>query len=208
MVDIESALVSNESLGFLCFQCGLFRHMKHLDSSIPSRMDYYASAINSDGRGLWGTDPPKCIADILEAVLGAIHVHQGFDHSHKAALRMLRPILSLICKHDGSHDGLIIRHPKTTLQQLTGNLVSVSIDTENAHATAHGESVWNGSRWGVASRGGLQSIATVNCGGIRVVSIIGRSCNVATNHASALIVAALETRQDLLLRLQAFRGTG
>jgi hypothetical protein len=63
MVAMESALVfTNERLGFLSFESGLVRHMRHQDSTILRRMDGYVFAIKTDGRGLWGTDPPKAPA--------------------------------------------------------------------------------------------------------------------------------------------------
>jgi dsRNA-specific ribonuclease len=201
MVAMESALVSNESLGFLSFESGLVRHMRHQDSTLPRRMDDYVFAINTDGRGLWGTDPPKATADIMEAVLGAIHVHAGFEQSKEAALRILRPVLSL-----AKETSLFIQHPKTILQHLTGELMSVVVDTESEYCASQDELLWTGNKWRKAHQGRQQSVSRLQCGGVELPAVVGRSPNAATNHAYASVLAVLRSKPKLLNRFKAIRG--
>ncbi len=55
MVTMESALVSNEVLSFLCIQTGLHRFLEHKDHTLPPRIESYICSIQDDGSGLWGT---------------------------------------------------------------------------------------------------------------------------------------------------------
>lgn len=55
LVNMESALVSNETLAYLCFQNGLHTFINHRDQGLPSRLEHYEWCVKELGRGLWGT---------------------------------------------------------------------------------------------------------------------------------------------------------
>ena len=55
LVNMESALVSNELLAYLCLRNGLHTFINHRDQSLPSRLEHYEWCVKELGRGLWGT---------------------------------------------------------------------------------------------------------------------------------------------------------
>jgi endoribonuclease Dicer len=55
LVNMESALVSNETLAYLCCQNGLHTFINHRDQGLPSRLEHYEWCVKELGRGLWGT---------------------------------------------------------------------------------------------------------------------------------------------------------
>jgi endoribonuclease Dicer len=55
LVTLESALVSNETLAYLCFQKGLHTFINHRDQSLPLRLEHYEWCVKELGRGIWGT---------------------------------------------------------------------------------------------------------------------------------------------------------
>jgi endoribonuclease Dicer len=79
MVLMETPLVANASLAFLSHKNGLHGFLNHRDPTLPSRIESYDVALRELGKGLWSTEPPKTIADIVESLLGAIHFDGGFD---------------------------------------------------------------------------------------------------------------------------------
>jgi endoribonuclease Dicer len=91
MVLMEASLVANETLAYLSLRSGLQRHLNHRDQTLPARIESYDYSVREHGRGLWGTDPPKAIADVVESLLGAVHVDGGFESGQKAALHVLSP---------------------------------------------------------------------------------------------------------------------
>jgi hypothetical protein len=55
LVNLESALVSNETLAYLSFQNGLHTFLNHRDQGLPLRLEHYEWCVKELGRGLWGT---------------------------------------------------------------------------------------------------------------------------------------------------------
>ncbi|GKY93953.1 hypothetical protein MPSEU_000362200 [Mayamaea pseudoterrestris] len=208
MVAIESALVCNESLGFLSFEGDLVRHMRHNDSALPNRLDDYVFTVRVCEKGLWGSDPPKCIADILEAVLGAIHVHGGLAQSQKAALHILQPVLDLMSNQCSIiRESYFTRHPKSRVHELSGELVSIAVENESDFYSdaMRNHSVWTGDEWRQAQRGGHHFISSLRCGDVCLIAVVGRSGSIAINHAWALVLAVLNANLDVLDRLKAIR---
>jgi hypothetical protein len=204
---MESALSSNETLGFLSYTCGLHKFMRHCDTSLPGRIADYGHTLDSD-RGLWGTNPPKCLADILEAVLGAIHVHGGFEQGQKAALFILQPLLSLILSENRRDQGSpLIEHPRTALCHFGGTLISLECLTEGEYFKSEADPVWTGRGWVQACQEGQRRVSTVRCCGVKLLSLVDSSNGVATNRACALILAVLRSKPGLLEQLCGFRAT-
>ena len=56
----------------------IHRHIDHCDSTLPSRLEKYELCAERMGQGLWGTDPPKVLADVVEALLGVAHIDGGY----------------------------------------------------------------------------------------------------------------------------------
>ena len=78
-------------------------------------------------------DPPKIIADVVEALIGAAHVDLGFDQGQNAALHVLDPIIrsiSSMCSISLPSNFSLwslkgILHPKQHLFEMTSGIVRV-----------------------------------------------------------------------------------
>lgn len=96
MTEHKSAMVSNQFLGALCVKLGLARHALFSTASMTgeraqftSDLDAAERAAREDAEGTgspmrqdyWTPlDPPKALADVLEAVVGAMFVDAGYDY--------------------------------------------------------------------------------------------------------------------------------
>jgi dsRNA-specific ribonuclease len=92
-----------------------------------------------DKARLWSTEPPKVVADIVEAIVGAVHVDGGFHEGQLAALSILSPIFDLLKSLD---DPLVISsNPKREFLEMTGRrLVSVQSMTVTGNHDMQGVS--------------------------------------------------------------------
>jgi hypothetical protein len=133
MVLMETSLVCNETLAYLALQSGLHKHLIHRDPTLPGRIEMYAWAVNEQDRGLWGTDPPKAIADVVESVLGAVHESGGFESGQRAALHVIEPVARLLLS-SGDGQEAVISHPKRSLLEIGGTLVSLVSQDEAGFA--------------------------------------------------------------------------
>jgi hypothetical protein len=133
--------------------------------------------------------------------LGAIHVHAGFEQSKEVALRILKPVLSLT-----KETSLFIQHPKITLQHLTGKLMSVVVNTKSKYCTSQDNLLWTGNAWRKAHQGRQQSVSRLQCGGVQLPTVVGRSPNATTNHAYASVLAVLHSKPELVNRFKGIRG--
>ena len=53
--------------------------MLHCDSTLPDRLEAYEFQIKEQRHGIWSTDPPKVLADIVEALIGVAHIEGGLE---------------------------------------------------------------------------------------------------------------------------------
>lgn len=205
MVLMEASLVANETLAYLSLRSGLQRHLNHRDPTLPARIESYDWSVRENGRGLWGTDPPKAMADVVESLLGAVHVDGGFESGQKAALHVLSPIQDFF--RSVEEPTAMIRHPKMCLLELGGELVSVSTWREEEYAQAKkSPTVWQGQGFGPVSRNGHKEVASVQCLGVDLVSVSDLSRSSATNRACAMVLTALEGNLTLLNRFKTARS--
>ncbi|KIJ70179.1 hypothetical protein HYDPIDRAFT_78543 [Hydnomerulius pinastri MD-312] len=93
MTMLKGAMVSNSALAAVCVSCGLHKHL-HLDSyTLANAFDTYAleliskeqqeiDAAKREGRSIgqyWlDLEPPKALSDIVESIIGALYVSDGF----------------------------------------------------------------------------------------------------------------------------------
>lgn len=64
LVNLESALVSNETLAYLSFQNGLHTFINHRDQGLPLRLEHYEWCVKEQGRGLWGTGKSNLLSSL------------------------------------------------------------------------------------------------------------------------------------------------
>jgi hypothetical protein len=151
-------------------------------------------------------DPPKAIADTVEAVIGAVHVDGGHAEGQKAVLQLLAPILDVLFQARTEKKEIYVKHPKKIMQEMGGELLELSSASEADFAASKGEvPVWFGSKWGTADRDGTSYIASIEVLGSTILAVSDPSVVVARNRACALITATLERDHTLLNRLQACR---
>ena len=135
MVAMEASLVANETLSFLSIKHGLLRNLNHCDQTLPSRIEHYEWCTRDLGRGLWGTDPPKVAADVVEALIGAVYLDSGLADGIMASIHILTPMLKVLEIIFVQGDNLIMMHPKKTMQEFGGRLLIMNVMKEEEFAS-------------------------------------------------------------------------
>jgi dsRNA-specific ribonuclease len=208
MVVIEAAVVSNETLAFLAVRYGLQHHLDHRDYSLPSRIEAYTSGVREYGTGLWGTDPPKSISDMAEAIIGSVHVDGGFVEGQTACLQFMSPVLNVLLKARKKNKDICFKHPRKIMQEMGGELLELNVNRESDLVISEGgtEISFPGGKWGQASRDGSSHVASVSILGSIVAGVSNPSATVAKNKVCALTVCTLEANPGLRDRLQTCRS--
>lgn len=88
LTEHKMAMVSNKFQGALCVRIGFHRHLRHNSAVFESQIRTFVEDVQeaeqiSDGAPdywLAVKDPPKCLADIVEAYVGAMFVDSKFDY--------------------------------------------------------------------------------------------------------------------------------
>ena len=209
LVIIETTLNCNETLAMLAHSKKLHRFIQHLDPSLPSRIEIYARSDNKNKHGLWATDPPKVLADIVESLLGAVHVAQGFSQGQRSSHHVLS-LITLALKQDIEPNAFhlqesveLLMHPKQVLKQ-TKAFLSVKSMRESSYAVRHSNTpVWFGDRWGKASVNGNGAIGLIICCGFNVIAVLDKTSSViARNRACALAMSIFRQVPDALSNLE------
>ena len=129
----------------------------------------------------------------------------GFEDGIRAVNHVLAKLMPALEKMYAKDRNLDLMHPKKALQELGGSLLTVKVMREEDFAAKYPKiSVWIGRqlRWGTASPDGTKFVGSVDCLGIRAVSVLDSSSEVAGNRACALAVAMLQKDPKLLSRVQ------
>ncbi|KIJ20171.1 hypothetical protein PAXINDRAFT_126718 [Paxillus involutus ATCC 200175] len=108
MTLLKGAMVSNSALAAVCVSCGLHRYL-HFDSytlatvfetysrqlELKQKQETEAAAREGRSPGQYWLDvePPKALSDIVESIIGAIYVSDGFtsDGTEEFFSRVLKP---------------------------------------------------------------------------------------------------------------------
>lgn len=207
MVTMEAALVSNETLAFLCVKYGLQHHLDHRDNSLPSRLEDYTWTVK-EGNGLWGADPPKCISDMMEAIIGSVHCDGGFTAGHQAALKMMTPILNVLLRAKKVNRTIVLKHPKKILQEMSGELVDVKISPEADFAITEEDTtvLFPNGKWRRASKHGNSFVGSISILGKTLVGLSDPSPSVGKNKTCALMVSTLNKNPELGDRIHLVRS--
>jgi dsRNA-specific ribonuclease/ERCC4-related helicase len=208
MVTMYTAIVSNEGLGFFCFNMGLYKWMNHRDHTLPGKLEYYDWSINEGARALWGSDPPKALSDVMEALIGAAHTDGGYEAGQLAVLTMLESVLLAI--RTLRYDVNSLLHPLTKMNHIAGDLIDLNVERESVffdQTTYNNDDenspqlIWDGLQWRPASIDGVDNFTVqISAMGRNVVTVVDRTSKSAKNRACALIVAALEKQPTLATR--------
>lgn len=122
LTQIESAIVSNDTLSFVAVLHGLHRLLMHQDETLPKRINAYATVLaNTKMTTLWTANPPKPVADVVEALLGAVYLDRGHGQATEATYHCFAPVLRYFASIDD--EGIEkLRHPKTKVRAFGGSL--------------------------------------------------------------------------------------
>ncbi len=176
------------------------------------------------------SDPPKPIADMVEAILGAIHVSGGFESGQQATGFLMSTIFSLFeqASTQGSSalNSLLrtMKHPKKSLQEMAGQLLDVMICSEQDFVSSYhnadesddnfitkmpqilhrGE--WRNAARGIGRGSDTSQVAFVSILGRPLLVVADESITVAKNRASSLVREAIERNPELQRRLAECRS--
>ena len=173
-------------------------------------------------------DPPKPIADIVEAVLGAVHVDSDFESGQAATMQMMSPVFSVfkqtLTEKGGGIDAFlkVMKHPKKSLQEMTGQLLEVMVCSEHEFASSfldddkensitmpqilHKDEWRNPMRGGDGGRNVTCYVSFVSILGFPLVIVADENATVARNKASSLVREAIERHSELKKRIGTCRS--
>lgn len=203
LVEVEAALVSNETLAFLAVRYGLQHHLNHSDPSLPSHIEKYTRSVSESDNGLWVNNPPKAVSDIAESTLGAIHEDGGFAAGQRACLHFMSPVLNLLLKAKQSKKKIRLKHPIKAFHEIAGDLIELHVDSafDFASAAPDVEVLAESGEWGV-SKAEDSFVGSIQILGSILIAVLDSSSKVAKNKVCALFVCTMERNPTLCDRLQ------
>jgi hypothetical protein len=157
-------------------------------------------------------DPPKPISDVVESILGAVHVDGGFAAGQKATLHLMNSVFQVIEKA-AKESGVgvldkVMKHPKKLLQEISGELLEIVSCSEPKFATLYPEGrVLYRDTWRRPTNDVSCYVSFVKILGTLVVAVADESLVVSKNNVSALIAHALKANPDLIERFKICRST-
>lgn len=201
LVVIESTIVSNETLAYLACRERMQDIVRHADSTLPSRIESFFCDLRRNDWGLWTTDPPKVLADVVEAMLGAVHCGFGFDVGQRSALHVVSPILDAISAHvaDNTSSGVssisvtnTMMNPRQVLFEIAPSVkIRTLSEHEYALRFASSKAVWKCGRFADASPNGDDVICYISCCNATLLALSDHSSNAARNRCAGLLASAL-----------------
>jgi len=208
LVILESTIVCNETLAYLSISSGLQRHLNHRDPSLPSKISNFEAECNQ--RGLWATDPPKPLSDIVEAMFGAVFVDQGLEAAQASVQFAMNPVVDSLTKalkhrniNDMQSKARAMVHPKQYVHELAGGILNVKSWREDIYsAKKRNIPVWKSGIWGLGNREGSNYIGLIESCGIDLLGIEEQSSHVARNRACAITMEIFEKNPDLIDKLK------
>lgn len=89
LTEHKMAMIGNRALGMIAVTIGFHKHLRHHHNTIEHQIRDYATELleakrtSGGAKDYWTTvsEPPKCLADIVEAYIGAMFIDSGFDYN-------------------------------------------------------------------------------------------------------------------------------
>jgi hypothetical protein len=169
---------------------------------------------------------------MVEAILGAIHVSSGFESGQDATRHLMSSVLSVF--KEASSEGSpalrgflrTMKHPKKSLQEMTGQLLDVMVCSEHDFVSSYDDDeenednhilsssipqILHKNEWRNAARGSRTGndsphVAFVSILGCPLVVVADESITVARNRASSLVREAIERNPELENRMAKCRS--
>jgi hypothetical protein len=170
----------------------LIRYIEHCDSTFPSRFEEYACNIESSSMGIWGTRPPKAIADVVEALIGVAHSQGAFPLGQQCARFVLTPITSAILRNDMIDEKsyyALMQPQQLVMQQCpAAKIRAIEEDGYSGSNLWHGKSIG----WDIARDGNcIGPVGVVTFHGVRLIAVTDKSRIVAKNRACSILANIL-----------------
>ena len=138
LTEHKMAMVSNQFLGCLCVQLGLHKRLLVTTSALINQRTEYAADLErakqvaqEEGEAeeattaarcdFWreASDPPKALADVVEALIGAMFVDSGYDYT--VVQDFFRRLVLPYFEDMAVYDTFANKQPVTALQKLLQN---------------------------------------------------------------------------------------
>ncbi|TKX27681.1 dicer-like protein [Elsinoe australis] len=126
LTEHKGAMVANKFLGALCVLLGFHPNLRHSTHGLGTQIKNYAEELADAKRvsggavDFWTTvnDPPKCLADVVEAYVGAMFLDSGFDYNQ--VQRFFDQHMLPYFEHMEIYDQFAHNHPVVRLHKLLG----------------------------------------------------------------------------------------
>ena len=126
LTEHKTPMVCNKFLGAVCVKLGWHTHIRQNTAILSSQIRDYVNEVQEAEREAKGavdywvgvSEPPKCLADVVEAFVAAIFVDSGFDFNvvqHFFELH-LKPFFADMTL--GAYENFASNHPTTRLTRL------------------------------------------------------------------------------------------
>jgi len=126
LTEHKTPMVSNKFLGAVCVKLGWHRHLKSNSAILSSQIRNYVLEVEEAEREAEGAvtywvhcqDPPKCLADVIEAYVAAIFVDAEFDFNVVLHFfhRHLKPFFEDMTLD--AYENFASNHPLTRLHRV------------------------------------------------------------------------------------------
>jgi endoribonuclease Dicer len=125
LTEHKMAMIGNRALGMIAATTGFHKHIRHCHATVEQQIRDYVTelqeakiAAGPNVAAYWTTvsDPPKCLADIVEAYIGAVFIDSNFDYNEVQRFfdQHIRPYFEDMSLYDGYANN----HPCTHLHHL------------------------------------------------------------------------------------------
>ncbi|OCK73731.1 endoribonuclease dcr-1 [Lepidopterella palustris CBS 459.81] len=124
LTEHKMPMVSNKFLGTLCVKLNFHVHLRHNNAVLQHQIQEYVTEVQEAEReakgspDYWTTvsEPPKCLADIMEAYVGALFVDSDFDFNE--VQRFFDEHIKAYFEDMSVYDTFANNHPTTKLTKL------------------------------------------------------------------------------------------
>lgn len=124
LTEAKMVIVGNRFLGALACSLDFHKHIRKYSSVLQSQILEYSTELSEarrvagDAKDYWTTvsDPPKCLADVVEAYVGAVFVDSDFDYGQ--VQRFFDAHVAPYFADMAPYAGYVRGHPVTQLHQL------------------------------------------------------------------------------------------
>ncbi len=185
------------------------RHILHFDATLPGRLEAYEFQVKHEKKGLWSSDPPKVLADVVEALIGVAHFDGGMAQGQKAARNAINDMLKAVDVHFTENQEFEtsmteLMHPVQLLSETCSSLKSRSCSI-NEFCHSFKTPVWFGKSWENCTDESTPhgNVGHINFHDLNLCTVADKySLSVAKMKASSLLHFVLSNASDLKAKLE------